>query len=122
MAGVISSIYESNSVRGKVMSRKDQNGQEAIIELDKLRERTPHLCSLKTTFDEAKTDYSEAIKSVAEISGLQASVIRKYIAAKVSDKVQTAKREADQLSLVFEEADGPAIQQSIPDEKAVSAG
>ena len=113
MSGQVSSIYNSNAVRGKVRSRKDDNGQEAVIEMDKLRESVSELCRLKTKADEVKNDYSEAVKAVAEKSGLQSAVIRQYIAAKVAEKIETYKRNADQLSLVFEEIDKPALQASI---------
>jgi hypothetical protein len=85
------------------LGRVDHDGQEASIKLDAIREGVDNLVSLYRAAEEAGTDLSEAIKAVAEKSGLLATVVRKFIAAKAGEQYEERKRQCEQLSLVFEE-------------------
>lgn len=89
----------------KARGRKDRNsGQEAVIKLDAVKTKVSHLEKLYTAQVDATNAYSEAIKAVAEKSGLLANVVSKFIKAKVNDRVEDKRREATQLSLLFEDA------------------
>lgn len=89
--------------RRNVKGRQDSSKQEKTIEVKKLDEKMDHLVSLHTACKEASTNFSDAIKAVAESSGLQASVVRRFVAAKAGDNFGDRKRDAEQLALVFEE-------------------
>lgn len=81
--------------------RQDRSGQEKVIKTKELEDRLPHLISLKNKAADAAKDFSSAVKSVAEKSGLLASVVRKVVIAKAGDSFDEKKKEAEQLELVF---------------------
>lgn len=83
--------------------RQDRSGQEKVIRMKELTDRIPHLVSLHNKAKEASTDLSSAVKSIAEKSGLLASVVRRLIVAKAGDNFDEKKKEAEQLSLAFDE-------------------
>lgn len=85
--------------------RKNRDKQEAVIEVAKLREKLPQLVKLKKASDEASSDLNDAIKAAAEKSGLLASVVRKVVVASAGENFEEKKREAEQLSLAFEEVE-----------------
>ncbi|MGH9960730.1 MAG: hypothetical protein ACREBC_27015 [Pyrinomonadaceae bacterium] len=58
--------------------------------------------TLYTQAQESAAKCSDAIKAVAEESGLLANVLRKFVKARAGDKFKEAKRTVEQLSLVFE--------------------
>lgn len=88
---------------GRARGRQDRSGQEKVIDMSKLTERLPHLVKLHTSAKDANSDLSSAIKTVAEKSGLLASVVRKVVVAKAGDSFDDRKKEAEQLELVFAE-------------------
>jgi uncharacterized protein (UPF0335 family) len=74
-----------------------------VVQLEHLKTRVDHLLQLH---DEAKTAaeaYTDALKTVAENSGLDASTVRRYIAARAGDKFYKVKSGVMQMALVFEE-------------------
>ena len=87
----------------RVRGRKDADKQEAVIEVAVVRERLPHLENLYRACLSAGTEFNDGVKAVAEKSGLLASVVSKYVKAKVKSKTEDRKREAEQLSLLFDE-------------------
>ena len=91
-------------IRGsKARGRQDRSGQEKVIEVAKLIEKLPHLQGLYNTAKEANKDFSDAVKAVAEKSGLLASVVRKIVVAKAGENYDDKKKEAEQLEMVFGE-------------------
>lgn len=90
----------------KQVARKDKDGQEAVIKLDRLRDKVDHLLSLFRAQADAATEYGDAVKAVAEVSGLNASTVRKFIAARAGDDFEEAARKYEQLAMVFEEVGG----------------
>jgi hypothetical protein len=82
--------------------RKDNSGQAAVINLEKLVVKSDELVKLYNKASDAATDFSEAIKAVAEKAGLNASTVRKYITAKAGDKYDDTKEKIKQLALVFD--------------------
>lgn len=94
-----------SSIEKGAKGRKGKDKQEAVIEIGKLRQKLPELVKLKKTADEASANLNDAIKSAAEKSGLLASVVRKVVVASAGENFEEKKREAEQLSLAFEEVE-----------------
>ena len=88
-----------------VKGRKDQ-GQEAVIKPDVLDAKLKELVHLHNKKTEASDAFNDAVKRVAEKSGLLASVVAKVVAASATDKFEDEKKKAQQLSLAFEECSG----------------
>ncbi len=86
--------------------RQDRSGQEKVIDKAKLLERMDHLVDLHNRARASGKDLSDAIKAVAEKSGLLASVVRKLVVAKASETFDEKKKEAEQLALMFDEVAG----------------
>lgn len=84
--------------------RQDRSGQEKVIDMSKLNDRMAHLVKLHTSAREEAKAFSDAVKSVAEKSGLLASVVRKVVTARAGEAFEEKKKEAEQLALVFGEA------------------
>jgi hypothetical protein len=92
--------------KAKVRGRKEKTGdhQEAIIKLDALSAAVlgtlvadyKHACEAGDTF-------SDGIKAQAEKAGIQSSVLRKFVVASAGENFDDKKRDAMQLSLLFEE-------------------
>lgn len=94
---------ETQTESGKaVKGRKDQ-GQEAVIKPDVLEGKLKELVHLHNKKTEASDAFNDAVKRVAEKSGLLASVVAKVVAASAGDKFEDEKKKAQQLSLAFEE-------------------
>jgi hypothetical protein len=90
--------------RASPRGRKDQTtGQEAAISLRPIKDSIDELVALYTQQQESAAACSDAIKTVAEKSGLLANVLRKLVKARAGDKFAEAKRTVEQLALVFEE-------------------
>jgi alkylhydroperoxidase family enzyme len=85
-----------------VRGRKDQ-GIEAVPKPEVLAGKLKELVHLHNKKTEASDACNDAIKRVAEKSGLLASVVAKIVAASANDKFEDEKKKADQLSLAFEE-------------------
>ncbi len=92
----------ARKVRGSKAKTSDH--QEAIIKLDEL-----HPLAIETMIadfkhaQDAATVLGESIKAWAEKAGIQSSVLRKFIAARAGGNFPDKKRDAMQLSLLFEE-------------------
>ena len=91
--------------------RKDAEGQEKIITIKPLRKALSELLTLKGRLDTAKDRFGDAVKAVAEQSGLMSSVVRKLVKAKAGDSYDDEKRKVDQAALVFEEFAGETGEQ-----------
>ena len=83
--------------------RQDRSGQEKVIDKSHLVEKLPQLVQLHTRAKDSGKDLSDAIKKVAEKSGLLASVVRKIVVAKAGEAFDEKKKEAEQLALMFDE-------------------
>lgn len=83
--------------------RKGKDKQDAVIETGKLKEKLTYLVKLKKANDSAAVEFADAIKATAEKSGLLASVVRKVVVAAAGEDYEAKQREAEQLSLAFEE-------------------
>jgi hypothetical protein len=90
----------------KVTGRKEKTGdhQEAIIKLEELNPLAIEtlIADYRHSAD-ASEAFSDGIKAQAEKAGIQSSVLRKFIVAKAGENFADKKRDALQLSLLFEE-------------------
>jgi hypothetical protein len=95
-------VAERKPVRGRKSNTSDH--QEAIIKLSELNPLAIEtmIADLKHA-QEAATILGESIKMWAEKAGIQSSVLRKFIAARAGENFPDKKRDALQLSLLFEE-------------------
>jgi hypothetical protein len=98
---------ETNAeARRKPQGRKAKTSdhQEAAITLDKLTAAVIHtlVADLKHA-QEAGDIFASGIKAQAEKAGIQASVLRKFIAARAGESFAEKKRDAEQLALLFDE-------------------
>jgi len=91
-------IEKAKGTRG----RKDA-GQEAVIKMKPVEDRIADLVQLHMRAVEAKDKLNDAIKAVAEQSGLLAASVSKFVAARAGDKFEEAKTKATQLALIFDE-------------------
>ena len=81
-----------------------EEGQEKVITLDPLKERVEELVSLHEEAKASRDGFNDAVKAVAEASGLQASVVSRFVKARATvERFNAKKRDAEQLSLVFDE-------------------
>jgi hypothetical protein len=93
---------ERERPRGRKAKTSDH--QEAVIRLEELNPLA--IETMLTDFRNAKdaaTILDESVKAWAQKAGIQSSVLRKFIAAKASEGFADKKRDALQLSLLFEE-------------------
>lgn len=93
---------EKGKRKGPV-GRTDRSGQEAVIELGRVKENIQTLVDLYKLHEESGKDLNEGIKATAEKSGLLASTIRKFVVARAGERFAEKAREVEQLALVFEE-------------------
>lgn len=103
-------VTELAKRRKSGLGRKDSDGQEAVIKLDKVKEKIDHLIKLHKTAADASDALNDGIKAVAEKSGLLASVVRKYVVAKAGDKFEEKAREVEQLSLLFDVSEPAKVE------------
>lgn len=91
------------ALRGGVKGRKDAQKQEKVIDLKVIKDRLGELKSLKAAAKQASVAYSDGIKAAAKDSGLNASAVRRFVDAAAGDSIEERKRDAEQLSLLFDE-------------------
>ena len=78
-------------------------GNGKTYKLEAMSVAVDHLTGLCEKMREAQTDFNDAVKAVAETSGLDAPTVRSFIVAKCGDKFDEKKEKVAQLALVFEE-------------------
>lgn len=91
------------ALRGGAQGRKDAQKQEKVIDLKIIKDRLVELKSLHSKSKDAGVAFGEAIKKAAQDSGLNASAVRKFVMAHAGDSLAERKRDAEQLSLLFDE-------------------
>ena len=91
-----------NRARGRKDKDKDDG---AAIKLKPLKDSLRELGELAEKAKEADAKLKDAIKAVAEKSGLLSSVVRRLVKAHSGDSDQFAdeKRKVEQLGIVFDE-------------------
>lgn len=78
-------------------------GTSKTYKLEAMSVAVDHLVALCSGMKEAQTYFNDAVKAVAETSGLDAPTVRSYIVAKCGDKFDEKKEKCAQLMLVFDE-------------------
>lgn len=98
-------MEKRNAMGKSVKGRKDKDGTDAVIKTKPLKASIRELGTLKAKADEAKNKLNDAIKAVAEKSGLLSSVVRKFVNACSGDRghFDDEVRKVEQLSIAFEE-------------------
>ena len=71
-----------------------------------MSDKLDHLLKLHGAKEEAKEDFSKAVKSVAEEAGVHASVLKRFIVARWGDDFEKARARSAQLEMLFEEIGG----------------
>ena len=62
------------------------------------------LCALRIRAKDYAGEFSEAIKAIAEKCGISRSALRRYVCARVDDKLEALDTEASDLSHLLETA------------------
>lgn len=100
---VVSNTAEAKAPRRrKPTGRVSGDGQESVIDVSKAHDKEKHLVGLYTKQQEAAADFADAIKVVAEKSGLNASTVRAWVIAKAGENYDEKRRKVQQLSIIFE--------------------
>lgn len=87
----------------KPKGRKDPERQEAVLRHEVIEKRIEELTKLHHRIKDAQEAFSEAIKRAATDSGFNASVVRRFVAARASEEYEKRRRDSAQLELLFEE-------------------
>lgn len=87
----------------KAEGRKSRDGSESVIKLETLRTRAQNLIELRLAMGDASARYNNAVKAVAEATGLLSTTVNKYVRARAGDNFREDRMKAQQLALVFEE-------------------
>jgi uncharacterized protein (UPF0335 family) len=93
----------TQAASGKAAGRKGRDKQEAVTKPEVVAEKIEHLERLAIKANEAAKDLSDAIKTLAEVSGYNASAIKALVAARVGDKFADKRRNAEQQLELFDE-------------------
>jgi hypothetical protein len=99
----VDSRKAGKSYKKKTIGRKEKDGAEAVIKLETLRVRLHDLIALRIKSGQAAADYNDAVKAVAEASGLLSATVNKFVRARAGDNFLEDKAKAQQLALCFEE-------------------
>lgn len=86
-----------------VTGRKDGDGQEAVIDVKKLKSVMPKAIKLEKDLADARSDASAAYKRWAKETGCNTAQLRAAAKAYANEEVEATRRKADQLSLIFVE-------------------
>lgn len=85
--------------------RKD-GGQDQVIKVSAINDKLDHLLKLHGSKEEAKEDFSKAVKAVAEGAGVHASVLKRFVVARWGEEFDKARSRSAQLEMLFEEIGG----------------
>ena len=82
--------------------RRD-GGQEQVIKVGVVKARIGELVDLHRESETAKEALSDAIKATAQEAGLEASVVKRFVAARAGDGFLKSRRKSEQLELLFDQ-------------------
>lgn len=83
--------------------RKDNDGQEAAIDLGALKKGMPKAIKLEKDLADARGDASKFYKKFAKECGLNTAQLKKAAKAYADEDAEAARRKAEQLSIIFTE-------------------
>ena len=95
-----------NSASGDdpVVGRKEGNdGQEAAVNVTELKKGMPKAIKLEKELADARSDASAFYKKFAKACGLNTAQLRTAAKAYADEETETARRKAEQMSLIFTE-------------------
>lgn len=92
---------------GEVSGRKDKDGQEQVIDKNALVKGMAKAIKLEKDLADARDDASKFYKKFAKDCGINAAQLRSAAKAYANDEIDSAKRRAEQTTLIFEEC-GPS--------------
>ncbi len=101
-------IEKRNAMGKAARCRKDKDKDDgATITLEPLKKKLRDLGFLAAKLAEAKEKLNDAVKAVAEKSGLNASTVRRLVRAHSGDSTHfdDERRKVEQLGIVFAEID-----------------
>lgn len=81
--------------------RKGKEGQEAKLDAKVVAESLPGLEQAARASQAASERYSKLVKKVSQESGFNAANVRALIAARIGDKVDMKRRDAEQQCELF---------------------
>jgi hypothetical protein len=81
-------------------------GTVEAVNISAFKKGMPELERLYMDQQGAAEEFAACVKAVVEKSGLKPAVIRKAVKAKVDDRLDDARYEAEQLSMALEEVGG----------------
>lgn len=100
MGAVDAGVGGSKSKRN-VTGRQTPDGDEAVIKHTVFEKRLPELVTLGKKAEEANEAFSDALKKTAEDSGYNTAQVRKRVAAELKDTVESERKKAAQMALIF---------------------
>lgn len=103
----VTQVPANGGVHG-LMTKSGVQEDPSAIKLSVLKKSRAELETLYMRKQSAAEDFRDCVKEVAKQAGLLPSVVSKFIKACYEDETRiAAKKEADHLSLVFEEMSLP---------------
>lgn len=93
----------TETVKRKPKGRVNPDDQEQVQQPQVIEKRIDELVRLKQSAETAAEEFAEGVKAAAEDSGMLASVVRRFVTARASEKFEERRRECEQLSILFEE-------------------
>lgn len=88
--------------RGKNGGRKDGDGGQEVIKADPINESKNELMRQYKKMEQAREQYNESCKKVAENAGCNTPTIKLLIKASANGNFKEVQRVLDQRSVVFE--------------------
>ncbi len=85
------------------MARLAMADREKILSLDPVRTSLGELEALARAKDDAVELFGAQVDAVAVKAGLEPAVLKRYVQARVKDKIQKLAQQAAQLQLLFDE-------------------
>jgi len=89
--------------RGSVRGRVGADKQEAVVKIGPVRDRLEELINLHHAAEEKQEEFAAAVKATAGTSGIQASVLRRFVIARSGENFGARRRDCRQLELLFDE-------------------
>jgi hypothetical protein len=83
--------------------RKDNDGQEAVVDLTALKKGMPKAIKLEKELADARSDASAFYKKFAKECGLNTAQLKKAAKAYADEDTEAQLRKAEQMSLIFTE-------------------
>jgi len=95
---------KNGAAKDPVVGRKEgKDGQEATVNVTELKKGMPKAIKLEKDLADARSDASAFYKKFAKACGLNTAQLRAAAKAYADEETETARRKAEQMSLIFTE-------------------